>query len=114
MNQGNPPGPFARDNGVFQDGGIILKLATRHVGLFLRFQSQHLPTHNTTGNRLPNAQPIPPGGDLEGDPIDGGPVAVQPVSFPAAYIERALVNPGGDDPGKEVVVLGNTTTAASS
>ena len=28
------------------------------------------------------------------------------------YIERALVNPVGDDPGKEVVVLGNTTLTA--
>jgi Lamin Tail Domain len=27
-------------------------------------------------------------------------------------IERALVNPGGDEPGKEVVVIGNTTTAS--
>jgi hypothetical protein len=26
------------------------------------------------------------------------------------YIERALVNPAGDDTGKEMVVLGNTTT----
>jgi Lamin Tail Domain len=27
-------------------------------------------------------------------------------------IERALVNPRGDEPGKEVVVIGNTTTAS--
>jgi hypothetical protein len=31
--------------------------------------------------------------------------------FPAVYLERALVNPAGDDPRKEVVVIGNTTTA---
>ena len=30
-------------------------------------------------------------------------------TLPAVYIERALVNPAGDDPGKEVVVIGNTT-----
>jgi len=29
---------------------------------------------------------------------------------PDIYIERALVNPAGDDVGKEAVVLGNATT----
>lgn len=58
MNQGNPSGSFAKDNGVFQDGGLILMLPSRFVGLFLRFQTQWLPTDNTTGNRLPTAQPI--------------------------------------------------------
>lgn len=115
MNQGNPPGPFAGDNGVFQDGGVILRLATRHVGLFLRFQSQHLPSDNRTGNRLPTARPIPPGGDIGGtggDGTTGGGRKEPPlVTHPAVYVERALVNPAGDDPRKEVVVLGNTTTA---
>ena len=31
-------------------------------------------------------------------------------TFPAIYVERALVNPAGDDVHKEVVVIGNTTT----
>lgn len=45
MNQGNPkPGQFAQDNGVFHDGGLILKFPARYVGLFLRFQTQWLPT----------------------------------------------------------------------
>ena len=39
----------------------------------------------------------------------GGPTS---VTHPIVYIERALVNPVGDDPGKEVVVIGNTTTAS--
>lgn len=106
MNQGNPaPGPFAKDNGVLGDGGLILAFPSRYVGLFLRFHTQWLPTNNTTGHRLPNARPIPPGG--EGPPDDG-----TPVSDPPVYIERALVNPVAEDPGKEVVVIGNTTTAA--
>ncbi len=33
-------------------------------------------------------------------------------AFPNVYVERALVNPAGDDPGKEVVVVGNMTTTA--
>ncbi len=104
MNQGNAnPGPFARDNGVFQDGGLVLAFGSRRVGLFLRFQTQWLPTDNATGHRLPNAKPIPAGGDGP----DGGP----DVGDPPVYIERALVNPAGDDPGQEVVVIANVTTA---
>ena len=109
MNQGNPrPGPFAKDNGAFQDGGLLLSFPTRCVGLFLRFQTQWLPTDNH-GNRLPNAQPIPPGGSPGGG---GPPPPPSPVADPIVYIERALVNPVGDDPRKEVVVIGNTTTSA--
>jgi uncharacterized protein YukJ len=109
MNQGNArPGPFARDNGVFQDGGLILKFGSRYVGLFLRFETEWLPTDNATGHRLPGAEPIPVGspaaGNGGGDPT--------PVTHPTVYIERALVNPVGGDPGKEVVVIGNTTTAS--
>jgi uncharacterized protein YukJ len=111
MNQGNPkPGPFAKDNGVFQDGGLILKFSNRFVGLFGRFQTQWLPS-NSEGHRLPNALPIPPGGTFP-IPGDGEPPTPTPTAFPAVYIERALVNPVGDDAAKEVVVLGNTTTQA--
>jgi hypothetical protein len=99
MNQGNPnPGPFAKDNGVFQDGGLILKFGSRYVGLFLRFATQWLPTDNATGHRLPEAKPIPARDSI--------------VIHPPVYIERALVNPDGDEPGREVVVIGNTTVAS--
>jgi uncharacterized protein YukJ len=104
MNQGNPPGQYAKDNGVFQDGGLILKFPDRFVGVFLRFKTQWLPT-DANGNRLPNAKEIPPGGSPEVGPGPG-------VSNPLVYIERVLVNPGGDDVGKEVVVIGNTTTSS--
>ncbi len=105
MNQGSPsPGPFAKDNGVFQDGGLILQYPNRALGLFVRFQTQWLPTDNTTGHRLPTAQPILPGGAV----TPPGPLPL--VADPLVYIERALVNPVGADPGLEVVVLGNTTT----
>jgi uncharacterized protein YukJ len=59
MNQGDPPSSsFAQTNGVFQDGGLILRLSSRYVGLFLRFQSQWLPTDDDSGQRLPNAGPV--------------------------------------------------------
>jgi uncharacterized protein YukJ len=108
MNQGNPnPGSFAKDNGVFQDGGLILKFGSRYVGLFLRFATQWLPTDDATGHRLPGAQQIPAGGS----PSSGG-GGTTPVTHPTVYLERALVNPDGNEPGSEVVVIGNTTVAA--
>jgi uncharacterized protein YukJ len=110
MNQGNArPGPFAKDNGVLQDGGLILKFGSRYVGVFLRFETQWLPTDSATGDRLPGAQPVAAGGSVVMDGDGGGQT---PVTHPAVYIERALVNPMGGDQGQEVVVLGNTTTAS--
>ena len=49
---------------------------------------------------------IPPGGS-PGEDGDGPPL----VTHPPVYIERALVNLDGDEPGREVVVIGNTTVA---
>ena len=109
MNQGNPkPGQFAQDNGVFHDGGMILKFPARYVGLFLRFQTQWLPTDDATGHRLAGAKPISAGGAPTPDEADHPSL----VTHPTVYIERALVNLTGNEPGNEVVVLGNTTTAA--
>jgi uncharacterized protein YukJ len=110
MNQGNPPGRFEKDNGVFQDGGLILKFSNRYVGLFLRFQTQWLPTEERTGNRIPNkSRPIPAGSNITPD-LEGGSIPPN-VSNPDIYVERALVNPIGDDPGKEVVVIGNASSS---
>jgi len=53
MNQGNG-GKFAKDNGVWQDGGLIINYPARKqwVGIFLAFQSQSFHTDDTTGNAL--------------------------------------------------------------
>jgi uncharacterized protein YukJ len=45
MNQGNPPGPFAKDNGSNQDGAIFIQLpgqpaASQWTALFIAFQTQ--------------------------------------------------------------------------
>jgi uncharacterized protein YukJ len=43
MNQGNPPGEFAKDNGSWQDGGVFIELpgsAARWTALFIAFQTQ--------------------------------------------------------------------------
>lgn len=43
MNQGNPPGRFAKDNGSWQDGAILIELpgqTARWIALFIAFQTQ--------------------------------------------------------------------------
>ena len=59
-----------------------------------------------TGHRSPGARPIQAADSIEG--VRDGPT---PVTHPPVYIERALINPDGDEPGNEAVVIGNTTVA---
>jgi len=99
MNQGNVD-QHAGDNGVFHDGGLILAFPDRLMGLFLAFQSQRIPT-DAAGNAAPGALTI--GQVLTGTPS-------QPPMVSTIYIERALINPSGADPGLETVVLGNLAT----
>jgi hypothetical protein len=99
MNQGNK-GAHSGDNGAFHDGGLILAYADRFVGLFLGFQTQRVPT-DAHGAPTPDARAL---GELIGAP---GPAVVTAADV---YLERALVNPTGADPGLEVVVIGNLAT----
>jgi uncharacterized protein YukJ len=111
MNQGNALREHDEDNGVFNDGGLILRFPDHVTGLFFRFKTQFLPT-DANGNRIPGvskeipAATTPP---VVPPPFIPVPDEPQPTS-PAIYVERALVNPEGDDVHKEVVVIGNTTT----
>jgi uncharacterized protein YukJ len=101
MNQGNPAGSFSKDNGVYQDGGLLVHFPSRNrwVGIFTAFQTQAFHTDDTTGN------PITAPGPGSGDP--GQPQNTTPV-----HISAALVNPKGDDTRKEYVLLLNTSAAA--
>jgi uncharacterized protein YukJ len=109
MNQGNALHEHDEDNGVFNDGGLVLRFPDHVTGLFFRFKTQFLPT-DSNGDRIPGvSKEIPP----VATPIQPPwiPVPDEPhPTFPSVYVERALVNPAGDDPRKEVVVIGNTTT----
>jgi uncharacterized protein YukJ len=89
MNQGNA-GQFQKDNGIWQDGGLLIHYPSRQqwVGIFLTFQSQSFHTDDTTGNRI----------DTVIAPTTAG-----------IRIVAALVNPRGDDKGKETVTLINTS-----
>ena len=53
MNQGNDPA-FARDDGVWQDGGLLVHFpaVSRWVAIFLAFQSQAWHTDDATGHAI--------------------------------------------------------------
>jgi uncharacterized protein YukJ len=93
MNQGNAA-EFRKDNGVWQDGGLLLHLPSenRWVAVFLAFQSQCWHT-----------------GDVKGDCLGA---AGQPAEERGVVIIAAAVNPAGHDPGMEKVLLLNTLTDA--
>ena len=58
MNQGNPAGPFERDNGAWQDGAIFIHLPAKNTwtAIFIAFQSESWNTDDsgnpTTGSRM--------------------------------------------------------------
>jgi uncharacterized protein YukJ len=92
MNQGNSS-RFRRDDGVWQDGGLLIHLASedRWIAIFLAFQSQAWHTDDTTGHAIETAPLRPATGD-------------QPVRIVAA-----LVNPVGQAPETETVTLLNAS-----
>ena len=111
LNQGNV-GSHAGDNGVFHDGGLILAFPDRYLGLFLGFQTQCIPT-DAAGNAAPGAAAI--GQIISQGPGPGPEPGPIPVPVPSTvYIERALLNPSGDDTGHEIVVLASLSTTAQT
>ena len=104
-NQGNVDSHKV-DNGVFHDGGLILKLPDRFLGVFLAFQSQKVPT-DAAGNAAADAVEI-------GRLLTGGIVTPPRLAVADVYIERALINPAGADPGHEAVVLSSLSTSSQT
>ena len=94
MNQGNV-GRFVRDDGVWQDGGLLLHFpdGDQWVGIFLAFQSQAWHTDDVTGHTVPGPTPEPHPGEADG----------------IVRIVAALVNPIGPAPERERVVLLNAS-----
>jgi uncharacterized protein YukJ len=91
MNQGNG-GRFVRDDGVWQDGGLLLRIDDRWVAIFLAFQSQAFHTDDATGHALPNVRPRP------------GTSGTEP-----ARVIAALANPVGGAPEAETVTIINAS-----
>jgi uncharacterized protein YukJ len=94
MNQGNPRGNYYNDNGPWQDGGLLFHFSSleRWIAVFTAFQSQAFHTDDVTGHPL-NDLPI----DDHNQPENQNPVR----------LVAAMVNPAGDDTGKEYVILLN-------
>jgi hypothetical protein len=93
MNQGNSQ-QFRRDDGVWQDGGLLLRYPTQDqwVAIFLAFQSQAWHTDDRTGHAIPTPEPWEPGAPDH-----------------TVRIVAALVNPTGPAPEAETVTLVNAS-----
>ena len=97
MNQGNSA-RFRGDDGVWQDGGLLLRLNGRWVGIFLAFQSQAWHTDDSTGHAIAAPTPEPkPEPTTDGTEI---------------RILAAMVNPLGGAPERETVLLLNASPRA--
>jgi len=90
LNQGNPSGNYFKDNGTWQDGGLLFHYGSRNrwAAVFTAFQSQSFHTDDH-GNPIADPQPVPQKAGIR--------------------IIAAKVNPLGDDGGKEYVILLNKT-----
>lgn len=88
QNQGNT-GRFIGDDGIWQDGGLLVHAGVAWTAILLRFQSQAWHTDDATGHTLPD-----------------GP---EPDAESAVRIVAAVVNPPGPAPEHERVVLLGTT-----
>lgn len=102
MNQGNV-GSFVKDDGVWQDGGLLFHFpaSNQWTALFLKFQSQSWHTDDSTGHTL--AVPAP------GEPINPDPVLPQPTeNLPDGLVRivAAMVN-SKESPEREWVYLLN-------
>jgi uncharacterized protein YukJ len=105
MNQGNS-GRFLDDNGVYQDGGLLIHFPDQHewTAVFLKFQSQSWHTDDATGHALVAPAPPPPAFPAPPLPV-GTPTTGEPDGL--VRIVAALVN-AAESPEVEVVTLLNT------
>ena len=96
MNQGNSQA-FRRDDGVWQDGGLLLHYPSQQqwVAIFLAFQSQAWHTDDQTGHAIATPEPGAPGAPDH-----------------TLRIVAALVNPIGPAPEAETVTLLNASAQA--
>jgi hypothetical protein len=100
-------GGHGTDNGVYQDGAILLHFpdSGRWVGIFLAFQSQRWHSYDR-----------PLTDQLSGDPVTAiahpGPANAPGADEPDydVRIIAAMINPPGGDTGRETVTLLNATS----
>lgn len=102
MNQGNV-GQFVKDDGVWQDGGVLFHFpaSNQWTALFLKFQSQSWHTDDSTGHTLTTPAP--------GEPVNPDPITPQPTeNLPDGLVRivAAMVN-SKESPEREWVYLLN-------
>ena len=110
MNQGNV-GRFTADDGVWQDGGLLVNFPSRGVwsAIFLKFQSQSWHTDDRTGHALTGV-PVPP----TGPGVPTPPTSTDPQGL--VRIVAAMVNPfnPGTSLEQETVTLVNRSATPVS
>lgn len=99
MNQGSE-GAFAPTNGIWQDGGMLIYFPAtdKWLAFFTAFQSQSFQTDDN-GNAIVGG-------------TGPGPGTPPTPSTTAVRIVAAMVNPAGDDAGKEAVYIINLSPNA--
>lgn len=111
MNQGNPPGKYAADNGSYQDGGLLIEFPDENqwVAIFLKFQSQAWHSDDLTA--IPN---VPHNRDFKTEPhtpVGRDNIPTMDVPDGLIRIVGALVN-DIKSPEVETVTLLNTSDLA--
>ncbi|OLP60156.1 hypothetical protein BJF93_14320 [Xaviernesmea oryzae] len=111
MNQGNPPGRFASDNGRYQDGTLLFEFPREKqwAAVFLKFQTQAWHSDEAEANPIIPADP-----DHQGEPhtpVDRDQIPPRDVPDGLVRIIAALVN-DTHDPEHETVTLLNTSDGA--
>ena len=98
MNQGNDP-KHTRDDGVWQDGGLLFRFGDQWVGVFIAFQAQCWHTDDETGAAIEGKCPIPTKEPDDTGATNNGKVRIVSVTC----------DPFGPDRGNEFVHLFNVT-----
>ena len=101
MNQSNV-GNFVKDDGVWQDGGVLINFPTQNqwVAIFLKFQSQGWHTDDKTGHKIGASEP--------GEPTEPSDLPTSDDPQGLVRIVAALVN-SLQSPEIEVVTLLNAS-----
>jgi uncharacterized protein YukJ len=113
MNQANSA-DFQRDDGVYQDGGVLLHFPDQNqwVALFLKFQSQGWHSDDKTGHVIKGNVSGPPSDDTNpANPFDPGAHPTPEAPDGAVRIVSALVK-SLQSPEVETVTLLNLTSQA--
>jgi hypothetical protein len=107
MNQGNPSGSHSQDNGVWQDGGLIIQFPRENqwVAIFLKFQSQAWHSNDETAHPFIPADPDYQ--ELPHTPVDRDHILPFTVPDGLVRIIAAYVN-DVKTPERETVTLLNT------